>query len=198
MSPAALGLAWALSVASLSVSFPVQSAEGMLSRTMLCALGWIALAGLPRGGAVAQKTGDESASAWWRFYAFMVPVLAVALGFDYAAGCEPLALVRLAVITLTLTGVFARSADVSRGSAGHACLWALLIPLPFVLAVLPQGGGEESSLLQSVLAATPAGWTMRELIVEARPAWERDWGLVLSTALFFVVSFLLARKQVQS
>jgi len=195
----ALGVAWVLSVVSLSVSLPSEVGGGVLSRTILCVLPWIALAGLPRGADSASDAGRP----WWRYFAYILPLLAVGLGMDHAAAIQPLSLLRLACGALLTTSIFAWAASRSSVSAGYACVWTVLIPLPFVLAALPEQSLLDSSRLSWLFAATPSGWALNELVSQSAEAelgfvLQRDLGFVLATALFFALSFLFRSEAAES
>lgn len=199
MSSWALGVAWALSVVSLSVSLPSDVGDGVLSRTILCALPWIALAGLPRG----VNSGIDAQRPWWRYLAYMLPLLAVGLGMDHAASIEPLALLRLACGALLTTSFFVWAASRSALSVGYACVWTVLIPVPLALAALPEQDTLDSSSVSILLAATPSGWALNELVSQTGEAefgfvQAGDLWLVLSTALFFALSFLFRSEAVES
>ncbi len=187
MSSWALGTAWALSVLSLLLALPVEYEGALLSRTLLAALPWIALAGVP---------ALRSRKSWWSFYAGMLPLLAVGIGMDHAAGEGMLRLVRVTFLSVVVSGVLALAASRLRSSLLHACVWTALVPLPIAWMILPVAFSGEHPLL----IATPIGWAVGELVAESTQvvaAWpyQRDLGLLISTACLFAFALRVRRSE---
>lgn len=169
MGPAALVLAWLVSLAPLMLE-----REGVLDlsgssaqatpRLALCALAWIAVAGLPRA-----TVGARDLRAWWGSFMACVPVLALALALDVERGSpwpRSASAIAWALGFIALSALAAEMARPRRVSSQlHAALWIALVPgLPLLQAALSFGARSGDSLApawsRSAAQSSPLYWAL--------------------------------------
>lgn len=191
MSRVAYALAWALSLLSLSLPLARHVDGETLSRALLAAIPWIAVAGLPE----ARKDAGRP----WAGLAAALPLLAVGLALDATSRVEPALLIRWGIfVPATWTALVLSRAPGERDGVAGGILWLAYLVLPCALLSLPEGtvgSGEGPAWWQS---ATPLGWLIAEWLVGPRGAtWEpgRDLALAGSLIAFTVVRRRLGRSE---
>ncbi len=169
MGPAALVLAWLASLAPLileraGVLDLSDSGLEATPRLALCALAWIALAGLPRA-----TIGARDLCAWWGSLMACVPVLALALALDLERGSAWPRCASAIAWALAFIALSALAAELSRSrrasSRLHATLWmALVLGLPLLHAALSFGARSGDSLApawsKSAAQCSPLHWAL--------------------------------------
>lgn len=159
---ACLALASALSIAALALAGHAPAAFGDRSTIGLCALPWLALAGLPRGAAPSRVAGSRALAPW-----LALGPLLVALRVELARAAEPhgpLAHAGAAWLAIAALERLARTAAESdaRSRALHAFGWCALVPgVPWLAWSFELGGTSAPALVRELARASPLslGWS---------------------------------------
>ncbi len=182
-------LAVGLAVALLWPPAPAARALEGASRAAAVWTPFVALAGLPLGGA---------ARRWPLLLAAALPPAALAAGLDRAAGIEAARLVATAVAGALLVGVLgeARARAARAGSPLHAWLWLAAVPLPPVLATaLAWGAGDaltREGLPGRLWRSSPVGALWAEVRPGAGAAAEGLLGALALPAVPIALALLAA------
>ncbi|HTF87992.1 MAG TPA: hypothetical protein VK843_06250 [Planctomycetota bacterium] len=177
MGPAALVLAWCLSLMPLLLerggSLDLGAADAS-PRVALIGLVWIALAGMPRAA-----VGIWDPRAWWVSTMVALPVLVLGFALDQASGSAGPHPEVHGLAVLGFVALAALAADLARrrprAHAVHAALWfACVAGVPLFAAALGWGAREVGSLApawtRSVASFSPLQWSMDSLLGRAPPS----------------------------
>ena len=180
MSRLGLGLAWGLSLLTLVLPLPIEHEARSLSRTLLCAMPWIA--------ASAVSAGTSEGVGVGRVLLYLLPLLAAACGLDGASGQAWPVVGRNAFMSLSccmvLAWISSRACRLAWGGP-HAFLVAMYLGVPLAWCLLPSrweatGGGRGLSNW------SPMTWCWDSLLVV------REGGAVVSSGdLALVVSLII-------
>ncbi len=150
MGPAALVLAWLLSIAPLVLEragvLDLSAGKSDASvRLGAGALVWIALAGMPRA-----SVGASDSRAWWGSCMAFLPVLTLATVLDLANGLAFHLKAVNAVLALLFVALSALAADLARrrlrSQRVHAALWfACILGAPLFAAAFSWGARPAAS-----------------------------------------------------
>jgi hypothetical protein len=178
MGPVALVLAWTLSLVPLALErsgFLDLSAVGADStpRASLCALVWIAVAGMPRA-----RLASADLRAWWGSTMACVPALTLAAALDQQSGGETLHVALTAAWSLLLVALSALAAELAqrhaRSQVLHATLWLVaIVGAPLFAAALGWGAraADATAPAWTVRAASfsPLQWSLSSIDSGAQP-----------------------------
>ncbi|HUR28135.1 MAG TPA: hypothetical protein VM509_08105 [Planctomycetota bacterium] len=178
MRPPASIVAWCASLAPLLLERAgvldfALAGPAAAPRLGLCALAWIALAGLPCAGSAPREP-----HSWWGSAMASLPVLATASALDVESGAALAHAIRTAIWALAfvaLTGLAAELAHRRATSRGvHAAVWlAVFLGAPMFAAAFHFGARASAfpfpTFVRSLANSSPLQWSLHASTGAASP-----------------------------